>query len=383
MRPHLLAALPLLLSGCWIDLSNLTGGGSDGGAGAGGATAGASSTASSSTSTSSTSSSSTATTGTGGGASGPLDCAPCPEGGCAVTAVATGQDATGPDGIAFDGTALYWVNQAGGTVMRLASEGSGPQVLAQATEPIAVSAAGGYVAWVAQDGVHGCSISSCATTSLLIVTPVVPGSIQGVATDGKAVYYTDQGAAAGMGIAIRCPLVSMCHGGKSLKSGMSQPVGITLFNTLVFWTEQGNGNQNGNIDENMKGGDPTTFTRIASSLQLPTAVAADGMNVYWTEKDPTAGRIAYCPYANGYCMTPDVIETGLQAPLDIAVAGSRVYWTNSGDGSVLSCPTTGCGKSMPRVHASGRTGLRHLAVGASCVFWTDDEGGGSVSKAAL
>jgi len=385
VRPLLLAvapaALATLLSGCWIDLSNLTGGGSDGGTGGGGATTGASSSSKSSSSTSSTSTSSTSasSTGAGGGAPGVLDCAPCPAGGCGATTIATGQDADGPDGIALDGDTLYWVNRAGGTVMRLSASGA-PQQIAQANEPMAVAASQGYVAWAAQDGVYGCTAASCSSTTLLIAEPTLSGSIQGVATDGKYVYFTDQGSMPGMGKTVRCPLVSMCHGGLSLGSGFSAPLGITLHDALVFWTEQGNGNQNGNVDQSSTGGG--AFNRDASSLQLPTAVAADDTSVYWTESDPTAGRISSCPYAGGYCMNPDTIETGLAAPLYIGLGGGRVYWSNAGDGTVVSCPTTGCGKSMPRVHASGRMGLRHIAVGASCVFWTDDQGGGSVSKTA-
>jgi hypothetical protein len=121
---------------------------------------------------------------------------------------------------------------------------------------------------------------------------------------------------------------------------------------------------------------------VSASLNLPTAVVADSTYAYWTQSTPTGGTVSRCAYGPGYCMTVDDLATGLMAPLDLALGGGRLYWTDSGDGQVLSCPSTGCGTSAPRQHAIGRAGLRHLAVGSTCVFWTDDQGGGSVSKVA-
>jgi hypothetical protein len=166
-----------------------------------------------------------------------------------------------------------------------------------------------------------------------------------------------------------------------LGSGLAGAGGIVLHGASAFWTEQGDGNQNGNVDMSPKSGGG--LVRIASALQLPTAVAADDLYVYWTEADATAGKVRRCPYAAGFCNSPQDLATGLAAPIDLGLAGGRVYWIDEGDGRVLSCPIAGCAGGAPRVHASGRIGLQHLAVGASCVFWTDDVGGGSVSKAPL
>ena len=48
----------------------------------------------------------------------------------------------------------------------------------------------------------------------------------------------------------------------------------------------------------------------------------------------------------------------------------------------MSCPQPGCGTAKPKVHVSGRQGLHRLAVGSSCIFWTEDGGGGAVMKIA-
>ncbi len=309
-----------------------------------------------------------------------LDCAPCPGGGCAATAVASAADATGPNGIAVTSEGLYWVNQSGGTVMRLAATGGQPQVLATASGPVAIAVSGGQAVWAAQDGVHGCTVATCAASTVKIVAATVMGSIQAVAYDGQYVFFTDQGTGADDGTAGRCPLLAGCPTPVQLGNSYNAPLGVALYDAQVFWTEQADGNQNGAVYQSPKGGGGPM--QVTASINLPTAVAADGADVYWTESTTTGGKVRRCPYTAGYCMNPEDLATGLAAPLDVAVGGGRVYWSDSGDGRVLSCPSSGCGAGAPTVHASGRTGVKRIALGATCVFWTDDQGGGSVSKAA-
>jgi len=252
--------------------------------------------------------------------------------------------------------------------------------LAAASAPTSIAVAGGYAVWAAQDGVFGCTVASCAQSLVKIVAPTLSGSIQGVAYDGQYVYFTDQGTGAMDGTAGRCPPLAGCPSAVSLGTALDVPLGISLFGTLVFWTAEANGNQNGAVFKSAKsGGGPF---QVSASLDLPTAVAADSVYAYWTQSTPAGGTVSRCAYGPGYCMTTDDLAVGLSAPLDLALGGGRIYWTDSGDGQVLSCLATGCGTGAPRQHASGRTGLRHLALGAACVFWTDDQGGGSVSKVA-
>ena len=182
------------------------------------------------------------------------------------------------------------------------------------------------------------------------------------------------------GTAGRCPPLAGCPTPINLGAALDAPLGISLEGTLVFWTAEADGNQNGAVFKSPKGGGGSL--QVSASLDLPTAVAADSTYAYWTQSTPTGGTVSRCAYGPGYCMTTEDLALGLSAPLDLALGGGRIYWTDSGDGQVLSCPSSGCGTTAPTQHASGRTGLRHLALGATCVFWTDDQGGGSVSKVA-
>lgn len=348
------------LAACLLDLGDLTGGIKDGGAGEGAGGDG--------------------TSGGSTGGAGVLDCAPCPDAGCAAQVIASGPDTRTPGGIAVTGDGVYWVNQAGNTVMRLSASGGAPQVLATANAPTSIAVAGDYAVWAAQDGVFGCTVTSCAQSLVEIVAPTLSGSIQGVAYDGQYVYFTDQGTGAADGTVGRCPPLAGCPTPVNLGDGLNLPLGITRSGTLVFWTEVADGNQNGAVFKSPAGGGGQS--QISASLDLPTAVVADATYAYWTQSTPTGGTVSRCVYGPGYCMTVENLAGGLAEPLDLALGGGRIYWTDSGDGQVLSCPSSGCGTAAPRQHASGRVGLRRIALGASCVFWTDDQGGGSVSKVA-
>jgi hypothetical protein len=291
----------------------------------------------------------------------------------------SGNEATMAGGIAVTSEGLYWGSLGDGTMRRLAASGGAPAVLAKTGAPRVLAIAGGYATWIGGMGLNGCTVSACQAT-LKLLSDSGSGAFTSLAYDGHDVYFSGS-AGSFSGSVWSCAPPSGCSGAGLTMLGSVAAQGIAVHGPHVLWTDPGNGNQNGNVDVS-----PTTgggFTDVASALQLPTGIAADDAYVYWTEADPTAGKVRRCPYTVGYCANPEDLATGLSAPIDLALAGERVYWLDQGDGRVLSCPVTGCAGGPPQVHASGRTGLQHIAVGASCVFWTDGDGGGSVSKAAL
>ncbi len=177
---------------------------------------------------------------------------------------------------------------------------------------------------------------------------------------------------------VRCPAQAGCPARLTLGSGYYAPLGVALYDTQVFWTNQGDGQENGSILHSPKS--DAGALSITASINLPTGLAADGADAYWTEAVATGGKVRRCPYTGGYCQTPEDLATGLAAPLGLALGGGRVYWADSGDGLVLSCPVAGCGGGQPTVHATGRTGARAVALGATCLFWIDEAGGGTIAK---
>jgi len=375
-RIGLAAGSALTLAACIVDLSNLSGGARDGGASGGGTS----------------SSVTTSSAGGSGGASNPgcagavLDCSgcACPEGGCDATPLATGSDADGPLGVAASSDGVFWVNKAGGSILGILAQGSAPQLLTKVVAPAAIAAATGRLVFTAQDGLWTCLLPGCDASKKHYATPIAPGSIQNVAYDGQLIYWADRGndGNAGNGRVWRCDPADDCASPTLVADQQLFPQGLFLTTDSLFWISQGNGQSNGSVHKSPRTG--SGQIDLAASQVLPTGLAADDTYVYWTQAT-MSGKVMRCDHTLGYCMTPSDVapkagELGL--PLDLAIAGARIYWNENSKGTISSCPLPGCSATeTPRIHASGRAGVHRLAVGSSCLFWTDDVNGGSVDKA--
>lgn len=378
MKPFALAPMVgvvagcgLALAACIIDLSNLSGGALDGGADSGGEGGSAMTSATGATVGSS-----------GSGCAGAvLDCSgcTCPAGGCGAVPLATGTDAGGPRGVAASSDGVFWADKADGRIMGILAQGSGPQLLAKTTSPTTLAAAAGRLVFAALDGLWTCLLPSCDTTKSHLAGSIAPGSIQSVAYDGQLVYWSDRGSS-GDGKVWRCDLASGCASPALIADQQLSPQGLFLTTESLFWIVQGNGQSNGSVHKSPRTG--AGQTDIAASLVLPTGLAADDTYVYWTEAT-MSGTVLRCDHTAGYCMTPTSVVPSsgtLGLPLDLAIAGGRIYWNESSKGTISSCPLPGCDAEEPRIHASGRQGVHRIAVGSSCLFWTDDVNGGTVDK---
>ena len=371
-------ALPLLMSACILDLSGLSEPAPTGGSGgAGGATGEGGEGAGS-------------VTTTAGPSCSPLSCgaceAPCPADGCPPTVIANGVDvAATPLGVAALPGALYWVNEATGTIVRLLDDGSPPAPIASgADQPRTIAAGADLVVWSAKDGVWACAPDDCEATKRQLAPSMAPHSVREVAYDGQIVFWTDRGTTQDAldGQVLRCA-PSECAP-TAIAVMQWAPTGLTLLDDTLLWTSQAGAFQDGRI---LKASKPAMAGEELSAGRLqPTGIAADDLRVYWSEYN-SMGRVYGCPHTTGYCNTPVDVAPALgplSYPRDVALAGGRVYFsTTEGDGALRSCPTPGCGAAeTPKVHAAGRPGLHRMAVGATCLFFTDETNGGSVVKVA-
>ena len=363
------AGCALALGACIVDLSNLSGGepDPDGGDPSGSTTSGAGGS-------------------TGSGCVGSaLDCSgcACADGGCDVVPLATGSDADGPRGIAVSSDGVFWVDKGGGRIMGFLAQGTAPQLIVKANAPTTLAVASGRITYVAQDGLWTCLLPSCDATRSHLAGSIAPGSVQSVAYDGQLVYWADRGdnVNTGNGAIWRCDPTTDCSAPTLIANQLLNAQGLFLTEDALFWMAQGNGQSNGSIHKSPRNG-PGQMD-LAAALVLPTGLAADATYVYWTEAT-MSGAVLRCDHTLGYCTTPDNVAPkagALGLPLDLALAGGRLYWNENAKGTLSSCPLPGCAAAEdPRVHAAGRTGVRRLAVGSSCLFWTDEVNGGTVDK---
>jgi hypothetical protein len=379
----------LALGACIVDLANLSGGKPEIDAGStGGSTATSSSGSTTSGGGSPTSSSGSTTSSAGSTGSGclaaVLDCSgcACPAGGCAEVPLATGSAAEGSRDIAVSSDGVFWVDQAGGRIMGILAPAGGPQMLAKATSPSSLAVAGGRMVYADAEGTWTCVLPGCEATKTYLWGSIAPGSIQSVAYDGQLMYWADRGddPNSGNGEVWSCDPAS-CGSPFKIANQVLHAQGLFLTADSLFWIAQGNGQSNGSIHKSPRVGAGNLYVQTA--LVLPTGLAADDTHVYWTQ-GTASGAVLRCDYSQPPCPTTEDVAPkagALGLPLDLAIAGGRLYWNENGKGTISSCPLPGCGAAEdPRVHATGRQGAHRIAVGSSCLFWTDDVNGGTVDK---
>ncbi len=311
------------------------------------------------------------------------DCQPCPPQGCEPTVLATGPAfADGPRALAVTPEALLWVNEGSGQVVRLASNETTPLVIAHADGPTAIAAHQDVVVWAERDGLFTCKDSNCDATRQQIAPSLYPGSIQGLVLSGTKAYWSDRGTGTTTDGAIRWCDVSSCGSPHDVTTTGFRPFGVALAGGYLLWTNQGDGYATGSVYvADSVGGN---VRDVAQSEPLPTGLAADDTYVYFSRMT-AAGRVLRCAYLDGFCETPvDIAPSAgdLARPFAVQIAGARVWFATSDDGAIRSCALPGCGTGQPVTHLTGRTGLRAMAVGTSCVFFADGEGGGTVGKMA-
>jgi len=108
---------------------------------------------------------------------------------------------------------------------------------------------------------------------------------------------------------------------------------------------------------------------VAFGRPNPTAVASDGVNVYWTE---AAGAILKVPVNGGTVVT---LATGIATLRGIATDGTNLFWTQGGN-TIVRMPAAGGTRTTT---ISGRVGMTgRLAVDGTSVYWQE---GNNILKA--
>jgi len=202
--------------------------------------------------------------------------------------------------IALSKGMVYWTDFGAGEVFACPLIGceAGPESLWPAgdnpplTLGIAVDETDVYWSTAAKDTIMKCALAGCGGTPTAIMSDAPVTAIRQIALDASNVYFVDSNPGGG---------VFACA-----KSGC--------------------------------GDHPTV---LAFGLNIATAIATDGVNVYWTEvgspnaalaEVPGAGVVRKCS-VSGCANTPTTIASGLNVPVAIAVDASNVYWAEAGAGT--------------------------------------------------
>ena len=232
----------------------------------------------------------------------------CSVDGCDDRPLTIGAD--GAWGLAVAGANVYWTDFAADIfTCPIAGCGAAPTALwsagnSPATLGIAVDATSVYWSTEATEGIMKCAIGGCNNTPTLIMSAPVPEMTQ-IALDADNVYFVEYNPL-GYGQVLACAKTGCADHPQALATGLNSPTAIATDGVSVYWTE-------------ISSSDPSAYT------------------VPW----PGAGVVRKCS-VNGCNNTPTTLASGLNAPVAIAVDDANVYWAEGGagvgDGRIASLP---------------------------------------------
>lgn len=164
---------------------------------------------------------------------------------------------------------------------------------------------------------------------------------------------------------------------RTLALGLNAPYRIIVDSSSsdLFFTQYST--PNGTISRVSTGG---TVTTVAASLNNPTLLALDSLNVYWVDNNAGGSTTYEIKKALKSGGTPTTLASGITTPSDILVNSTNVYWVEnvSSGGAVKKVSING---GPVTVLAAGLSSPSGLAVDSTDVYWT--ENGQSIKKVGV
>jgi hypothetical protein len=269
----------------------------------------------------------------------------CSAGACQPVVLASGQVA--PGAVALDGANVYWLttgapsasNPWTGSVMKMPKAGGSPTAIITpaidpeaCNHPVELVVTGASIFWTT----HGQPPTGSTTyTGGVYAAPLSGGSDTGV-------YFNGTWAGS-----------------------------IINDATNLYWIYFGGSGTGGTpliMKRAISGGAPSTLATLASGGPNPSALATDGVNVYWP--DPASGTISKAAISGAGSSAIAWVQPN---PVRITYVGGRIYWTNQGtsatgfaDGAVMTMATTG---GTPTAFASSQQMAYWIVNDGTSLFW--------------
>jgi hypothetical protein len=226
-----------------------------------------------------------------------------------------------------------------------------------------------------------CTASNCQLSTML-QTP--DPAISSIVADDAGIFFIGFTTGAfnyGENVSV-CPANALDGGGcQDLMGGDGTNLKVDDINRIVIWTDT----LGGNIYQcPITGCGTTGKVLLASGRNTPLSIAIDSVNAYWTETGVTSadagdggqtGGVFYCNRQN--CKV-ETMAVGLHSPSGIAADGTHIYWANYGDGTIMSCPATGCPDAGPTIVATSSHPTQ-VEVDNTAVYWVSTDPGGGIS----
>jgi hypothetical protein len=264
-----------------------------------------------------------------------------------------------PTGIALTDTAVYWADEAMGTIStcpKTGCSGSAPTVVVTTPAPRGIAIRGDQLYWItagggtgdasAPAGIAKCTLGACTAVDLGALSAGGPfGNVALAATDTTLFF-------SGGPDVVTCS-VGSCTTGNHLQSAPFGPIfGLALDATRVYMA----GSFAGLRACPLAGCSGATEATLVMQPSL-MASTVDGDSFYWSEwslfaasQPGTDGAIRSCPLAGCGTAPAKVLAAGLIGPYAMAVDATSLYFTDHRNGRVERIPKSGSGASCVPAH---------------------------------
>lgn len=147
---------------------------------------------------------------------------------------------------------------------------------------------------------------------------------------------------------------------ESVASALDGPAGLAVDNTgTVYW-----GEKNPPAIKKWSGGQPDNLVSLTGQIFIPTSIATDGLNVYWTDDAASSVNM----------FTPDnvvvTLATQQTSPAGIRISGGNVFWV--ANNAIRKVGSQGEGQVTTL--ATG-TSIAGMDVDSTGVYWIDQNDG--------